>query len=191
MWDFILSYSLIDFIPIEPEIYTRLFERINEALWPLPLVLALLGFGVMALVLLKPNRWVYLLLALAWFFVGTCFFLLYLAELTWAAHYVGALFIFQGVLFVGVSIKHPAQKPPSHAAKYTGIVLGFVGAVIYPLWPVFNTQSVNTAQVFALAPDPSSLITLGALLVVGFRPWWLILIPVFWCLFNLAIYLSY
>ena len=43
MWDLLLSYSPVDFIPIEPEVYRRLFERINTVLWPLPLGAFLLG----------------------------------------------------------------------------------------------------------------------------------------------------
>ena len=48
------TYSLTDFLLFSPDTYWRLFERYNEAIWPLQIGAAALGLALFALVLRRP-----------------------------------------------------------------------------------------------------------------------------------------
>ena len=48
------TYRLADFLLFSPEIYYRLFELHNNAVWPAQLAAALAGLGILALTLFQP-----------------------------------------------------------------------------------------------------------------------------------------
>ena len=67
------TYELIDFLMFSPQVYFRLFETQNAALWPAPAVALLFGMAVLVLWQRQSRhvaRAACVLLALAWLSVG-------------------------------------------------------------------------------------------------------------------------
>ena len=181
------TYSLSDFMPMEADVYLRLFVRLNELVWPGQFVT--LGMGLLILWMLVRNRVrvAGLLLGVAWFSSGYFFHLHFFAELNWVAVYFGWAFIFQGLLLVFYGVI--GWLKPRPAREWTvlnrlGALLMAVALVGYPLLMPITGRGWKAMEVFALAPDPTTLFTFGFLLInVGLnRTLWII--PIAWSLLS-------
>jgi hypothetical protein len=190
MLDFISSYSLVDLIPMETAVYLRLFERANENLWPLPLLTVLSGIALTLVVTFKrhinatPWRWVtWGVLGAAWLLVGYQFHWRLLAELNWTGDYFGLLFIAQGfLLLLLLFLGKPTPAANNRLfEKLLGVIMMVCAAVVYPLIPWITDRSWSSSELFAIAPDPTCLLTLGVLLATHSARWWLLIIPLLWC----------
>lgn len=191
MLSFLNTYSLIDFIPIEPSVYLRLFERINAALWPLPLLTITVGILAMTVMIRcqQEKIWHKLswgILAVSWWLVGYQFHFNLLSELNWVGNYFFAFFVVQGLLllFVDFFAESKGNSKESFFEKKLGIVMMAFGIVLYPLISGLTDRSWQSAEIFGIAPDPTCLATLGALLVTCRCRWWLLIIPITWCLIS-------
>lgn len=187
------SYRLGDLLMFSPEVYFRLFERLNGWLWPLQVPVLLLGAGLGFVAWAdgrRTGRWAGLLLGAAWLFVAWAFFLRYYAEIFLAAPVFAAVFALQGLLLIllGVSGQLPigtAVGPP----RYLGLALFGYALLVHPLIGLQAGRGLGGAELFLIAPDPTALGTLGLLLTVpGRKVPWLSLIPLLWCFVSGATY---
>ena len=175
------TYSLEDLLMFSPRVYWRLFELANEALWPLHVAALLLGLGVLALVL-RPTPWsgraIGIALGIVWIWVAWSFLWERYAPINWAIGYVAPLFALQGLMLLFWA---PAFRRTRGAAIGLGI---YVYALVpHPLLAVVAGRSIAGAEVFAIAPDPTAIATLGLVAMAQGRASWLLLvIPVLWCL---------
>ena len=97
------TYRAEDFLLFSPRVYWRMFELHNAALWPLQVLALAAGLIIMLLVARWPKssaRWLALLLAVLWIFVGWSFLWNRYADINWAAAYVAPAFALEGVLFL-------------------------------------------------------------------------------------------
>ena len=203
------TYSVADFIPFTAEVYLRLFERQNEAQWPLHLLAVAAGAATIALAWRgrdrRHARWAGAalsgLLAAAWLWVALSFHLRLYTELTWVAWYIGGAFIIQAglILVAGVmDVRRGAGStgrgtgalhPSPVGVTVVGYALAALGVVVYPLLAPLTGQGWAGAQCFAIAPDPTAVATLGLLLLAS-RPRWLALllpIPLLWLMLSSAV----
>ena len=70
------TYRPEDFLLFSPRVYWRMFELHNAALWPLQVLVLAAGLVITLLVAWRPKnsaRWLALLLAILWIFVGWSF----------------------------------------------------------------------------------------------------------------------
>ena len=178
------SYRLEDFIPFSPEVYFRLVERINEAWWPLQFLVLGLGLAALAAAWRGRVRVALLLLVPAWAASGVVFHLQRYAELNWAADYFGGAFLVQAALLLGLGLfgRTPERPPGRSPMAWVGAAITLVGLVGYPLITSVGGHGWSGAEVFALHPEPTALVTLGIALVVrvGVRAALAVVIPLLW-----------
>jgi hypothetical protein len=181
------SYRLADFLMFSPQVYQRLFELQNREWWPAPLLALIIGFVALGLAWLRgpaPGRVVSVLLALAWLFVAWSFFIQRYAAIHLAGNVVAAAFVLQALLLLWLGIVRVRLVFTRDVVATTGLALVALALAGWPLLaPIFG-RAWWQAEVFAMAPDPTAVATLGVLLASRSTPWLLIPIPALWLLFN-------
>lgn len=177
------TYSLTDFIPLTPEVYFRLFVRLNDYAWPAHILAVALGFGALWALSRGRGRLFSAALAACWIWVGYAFHLSLYAELNWAATYFGWAFIIQGGLLLSSGFTGrfdpPGGAPTKGPGRY-GLAVALLALVAFPIVGIVDGQNWRGIQVFGVAPDPTALFTLGALLIAERTPWHLLAIPILW-----------
>lgn len=186
-----LSYTLSDFLPFSERVYVRQLELTNEAVWPAHL-LAIAAALALALFMHAPtpsrSRFSALLLGLAWFSTGWIFAWERYAEINWAGGYVAALFFLQGA---GLSVLALSNKGLDIDQRKTwarsGLaLLVLLLAAVYPALGILAGRSIQSAEVFAISPDPTALITI-CILAATTAPGRIALtvVPILWCLVSI------
>jgi hypothetical protein len=181
-----LTYRLSDFLLFSPQTYYRLFELYNLALWPGQIAALALGLVILALVLRGPawrGRAIAALLAACWLWVAWAYLLERYATINWAAEYFAAAFAIEalllletGALFGGLALQ-PKPDPFSRA----GFCILVFALVLQPLIGPLAGRPWTQAELFALAPDPTAVGTLGVLLAADRSSWPLLVVPLVWC----------
>ena len=177
------TYSLEDVLMFSPRVYWRLFELANEALWPLHVAALALGAAILALVL-RPTQWsgrfIGIALGVVWIWVAWSFLWERYAPINWAIAYVAPVFALQGLMLLFWA---PAFTRTRGAA--IGLGLHVYALALHPLLGLVAGRPIAGAEVFAIAPDPTAIATLGIVAMAQGRAAWLLLaIPVLWCLVS-------
>lgn len=182
------TYRPEDFLLFSPRVYWRMFELHNAALWPLQVPALAAGATIVLLVARWPissARWLALLLAALWGFVGWSFLWERYVEINWAVAYVAPAFAVEGVMFLVCGL-----LPNSLAFDRRGLA-GGIGyfmlafAIAFPLLAPLQGRGWASSEVFGIAPDPTAVATLGLLLLARGRLMpWLLPIPALWCLLS-------
>jgi hypothetical protein len=180
------TYSLEDFLMFSPRVYWRLFELANEALWPLHVAAFLLGAAILALAL-RPAPWsgrvIGMALGVVWIWVAWSFLWGRYAPINWAIGYVTPVFALQGLmlLFWDPALVWASGK----ARRVVGLGLYLYALVLHPLAAVVAGRPIQAAEVFAIAPDPTAIATLGLVsMAQGRAAGLMMVIPVLWCLVS-------
>ena len=187
------TYRIDSFLLFSARTYQRLIESTNTDVWPLQMVTLMAGVGLL-LWLGRPHsqrrdRVVFVLLALAWAWVAWDFLHRRFATINWAADYAALLFALQAValLWVGVSRGGRVRRRKLSPTDPVAILLIVLGVIVYPLLAPMLGRPWVQAEVFAVAPDPTVITTLGFLLLAEPPRRLLIVVPVLWCLFHGAL----
>lgn len=169
--------------------YLRLFERLNTSFWPWHVTTLFIGVIVFLLVLGGREKLAWPLLGSMWALVGVQFHGQFFVELNWAAVYFGWGFIAQGAL-LSLLLFRSERNTARHSDRLRrwlgAVVIGFSVLGFPFLSPIFN-RSWYQAEVFGVAPDPTCLFTLGIMLMSKHRAWWLMPLPILWCVLSAAI----
>jgi hypothetical protein len=186
----LLSYSLVDLIPFSRETYFRLFERYNVGVWPAPVIGLAMGLTALLTARRAEGRVLrapYLLTAACWVWVGWVFQIHWFAPLSWAGTYFGIGFLLQGVLMAVVIGRCPIPRAPEATDRGRGPALWILvfAFALQPLLGLVSGRPWYGLEVFASAPDPTALATLGLLLMIHHPLRWLLaIIPIIWCLIS-------
>ncbi len=181
------SYTLADLLMFSARTYYRLFELQNRALWPLHPLMAAIGLGILAAPLRgsRPARRAALaLLGLCWLWVGWAYHAQRYAAIHSAALYFAAAFALQGLLLLGIAVRRPREPVEPAASRGAGLALLVFGLLVFPLLAPLSGRPWSQAEVFGLAPDPTAIATLGALLALRRTGWVAWPVPVLWCLVS-------
>jgi Family of unknown function (DUF6064) len=173
------TYRPSDFLMFAPRTYWRLYELHNAAWWPAPPLLVLVGLALGAWWLWRGSGRAWgvgaALLAVAWAFVALAFMLPRFAPVNWAATGFAYGFGVQAVVLValaakattasvgGIEIATPTRRRRAAAALWFWAIAGV------PLLASAFGRPWMQAEVFGLAPHPTAVATLGALLAVQGR----------------------
>ena len=181
------TYRAEDFLLFSPRVYWRMFELHNAELWPLQVLTLAAGLTIL-LIAWRPGtraRWLALILAILWVFVGWSFLWNRYATINWAAAYVAPAFAVEGALLILASLRDGLAFGRRGPASWTGyLILGFALAG-QPLLAPLQGRGWTLSEVFGIAPDPTAMATLGVLLLARGRLLPLLLpIPVLWCLLS-------
>ncbi len=181
------TYSLSDFIPFTPEVYFRLFVRVNEAMWPIHLVAAVLGIAAVWGAMRGRGRVVGVVLGVCWAWVGWRFLLGPYAALNWAGSYAGWAFLVQAVLFVAFGLFGGLEATGDGsfgAPEWTSLGVAIFGFVIFPFVGSIAGRDLAALQTFGIAPDPTVIVTVGLLVTTAHPRWVLFVVPVVWAAFT-------
>ncbi|MEH2530175.1 uncharacterized membrane protein (DUF485 family) [Bradyrhizobium sp. AZCC 1588] len=182
------TYRAEDFLLFSPRVYWRMFETHNAALWPLHVVTLAAGLLIILLIAWRPGvfaRWISLILAILWIFVGWSFLWNRYATVNWAAAYVAPAFAVEAGLLLILSLRDGLAFDRRGPVAWTGYLLLASGIAGQPLLAPLQGRGLASSEVFGIAPDPTAIATLGVLLLARGRlvPW-LLPIPVLWCLLS-------
>jgi hypothetical protein len=186
------TYSLSDFVLFSGRTYYRLFELYNIDIWPAQSVALALGCVLLAL-LWRPRaaqgRFIAVILALCWIWVAWAFHWRHFTTINWAATYFAGAFALEAVLLVvfGVFNDDLAFEPGSLSHR-VGFALVLFAVFGEPLIAPLVGRGWLQAEVFGVAPDPTAVGTLGALLAGGRRAVWRMgIIPLVSCVLSGAV----
>jgi Family of unknown function (DUF6064) len=185
------TYRPSDFLMFSAATYRRLFELHNAAQWPLQWVWLALGLGLL-LHTLRRGRWagplLLLALAAAWLWAAWTFHWQRYATINWAAPWFAGVFALQAVLLMAAAWRSTGRHAaPAVGRPRLGTTIMLLALLVWPLLSAALRGGLHQAEVFGLAPDPTALATLGALLLLrpAFASVWLQrllwCIPLLWC----------
>lgn len=183
-----MSYSIQDLVMFGPEVFFRLFVRINQDVWPWPLLGAVVALAIPLLLLndCRPARRLGLaLVGLAWVTSGYGFLVSYFGPINWPAEGLGWAFVAQGVLFALMAASGRVHPIPARAGLF---ITGWILAVLCLPWlTVVESGGWRALGLFGLAPGTTAAAGVLALACVG-HPWrWACLpVPVLWAVFSAA-----
>jgi hypothetical protein len=184
------TYRLDSFLLFSARTYQRLIETYNADVWPLQMVMLLCGVGLL-LWLGRPHsprrdRVMFVLLALAWWWVAWGFLHQNFATINWSAHHAAVLFAVQGaaLLWVALARRGTVQRRQLSPTDPIAITLIVLGVIVYPFIAPMLGRPWQQAEVFAVMPDPTVITTLGFLLLAEPPRRALLVVPVLWCLFS-------
>jgi hypothetical protein len=173
-------------LPFTRDVFFRLLEHYNAAIWPAQIIALALG-GLALLLIFKPrpgsDRVIAAILAGAWMWTGAVYQAVYLAPLTWAAWAAGAIFVLQGGLLVwtGVLRGRLAFRFAPSLREWAGLGIAGLALLAAPFAGPLTDLGWSRAPVAGIASGPTILFTLGLLLLADGRvPIRLLLIPVLW-----------
>jgi hypothetical protein len=179
------SYRLSDFLLFSPRVYWRMFELHNAARWPLPLVTLAFGIAALVLAILRPRqsgRWIAILLAILWAWVGWSFVWERYATINWTAAYIAPLFAIEALVLI---LFLNRLSFDARSVRGIGGVLLVVLGLGYPLLAPVLGRPWRGAEIFGMAPDPTAIATLGFLAMArGKFMLPLYPVPVLWCLMS-------
>ncbi|MBW7472697.1 DUF6064 family protein [Marinobacter sp. F4218] len=186
-----LSYSLQDFLMFGPEVFLRLFARINQDLWPWQLLVVPLSL-IVPWMAGRPEivwrRLALVIVAAAWILSGGGFLVNYFGEINWPAVWIGWAFTVQGGLLAALAV---TRGCPRLSIGRTGWFAAFwlAAVVLLPWLTVVQSGEPTTLALFGLSPGVT--VAASVLLVGGFgrATFWLLLpVPITWVLFSTATY---
>lgn len=195
------SYRPSDLLMYSPATWWRLVERTNGELWPLPALMLLAGLAGGALLAWRaPDRAAAatparagiaaLIAALAWAAVAVAFHAQRFTGIHWAAGGFALAFALQALLWL-VATRWVQPVSGGGARRGAGLALLGLALVAWPLagWPAGRPWA--QAELFGIAPDPTALAALGALLLLQARGTrarrWVVLLwplPLAWCAWS-------
>jgi hypothetical protein len=180
------TYRLSNFLLFSPRTYYRLFELYNSEIWPGQVLALLVGLAMLAL-LRKAGPWqsriIAVVLAAAWAWVAWAYHYARYASINWAATYFAAAFALEALLLLGFGVvKRFHLRPSDGWISRAGIGLVVFALVLHPLIGPLVGRSWSQVEIFAIAPDPTVIATLGVLVLAsGSSIWLLLAIPILWC----------
>lgn len=175
--------TLSRLLPFSRDVYLRLVEQYNAAIWPaqagaygLALLALLAAFRPFA----GSDRLIAVLLAAAWIWTGVAYHMLRFATINWAAWAVGFFFVMQGLLFLSTGLIrgrltfHLTRDPTALG----GLAIIIFAMIFYPLIGAAAGQGWPRTALLGVTPSPTILFTFGLLLMADGRvPWHLLVIP--------------
>ena len=180
------TYRPSDFLMFSARTYYRLFELYNADVWPAQVLTLGLGLALW-LALWQGRAWAPRaalgLLGAAWLWVAWGFHWQRFASINSAAPGYAGAFAVEGLLLLAWAAAKPAI---AMRGRGIGLALLLVALLAHPALGAALGLPWRQAAVFGLAPDPTALGTLGALLSAqssrrAFPRWLLWPIPLLWC----------
>jgi hypothetical protein len=166
--------------------FLKVFELYNEAIWPTQVLMYLGGVAVVCVIAAR-SRYAGVVatavLTAMWLLNGIGYHLMYFSEINRAAIAFGALFVVQGALiaWVGFGARRLQFSMRADVATAVALIAVVYAMIVYPLLGWTFGHVYPAAPVFGVAPCPTTIFTLGILLLARpTAPTWLFVIPVIW-----------
>lgn len=183
------TYSLADFLMFGPEVFLRLYVRVNQDFWPRT-VLAVLLLVLMAWLLTRDTpgakRTLLAFLGVAWVCSGAGFMLQYYGPINSPVDYFGWGFIAQGTLLGFIALVwHPKSHRPETSQRWLIALAWLIATVAAPWLVVMESGEWQALGLFAITPDLTVLGSLFCLLLLPRKlRVFLSLLPALWAVFS-------
>ncbi len=171
-------------LPFTPEQFFGVFEHYNEAVWPAQVVIYIAATVAFYLIL-KPgkysNKVISGILAFFWLWMGIVYHWSFFASINSAARIFGVLFVLQGLIFIfeGIVRNKLAFSYSKDWRSAVGIVLMIFGPIVYPIIGLLLGHTYPSTPTFGV-PCPTTIFTIGALLLANRPPKYVTVIPLLW-----------
>lgn len=165
--------------------FIEVFQRYNEAIWPLQLVAYALGLAALVLLFSRGaarDRAIPAVLAVFWGFMGIVFMWVFETDIMKAAYVFGALFLVEAALLLwhGVLRGRLSFERASGARLWAGLAMIAYAMAVYPIVGALAGHGYPEAPLFGVAPCPTAIFTFGMILAARRFPWTLAVIPLLW-----------
>jgi len=182
------SYHLSDLILFSQSTYFRLFELYNQAVWPVHLLAISFACLIVYAFWKKPawsGRSIAAILVVSWSWVAVAFLYQRFYQIHVVANVYATGFIVQALLMLwyGVLKNRLIDFSKSKMRIKAGSVLLILSLCVYPLIAVISGRSWMQFEMFALAPDPTALVTVAVFMFFKL-PVILYVIPVLWLVIS-------
>jgi hypothetical protein len=170
-------------LPFTREQFLANFGRYNETVWPLQLVLAALALaGLVGLFAggLRGCRFTFAVLGFLWLWMAFVYHAAFFSAINPAAWLFAALFAAGGIAFGwAVRAAAPAARPSRGLRAAAGWLLVAYALAGYPAAAHLAGQRYPELPTFGL-PCPTTIFTLGVLLLIAAPPRRLFVVPLLW-----------
>lgn len=183
-------------IPFTTEQFIHVFEKYNEAIYPIQFALILVAIVAIALaVSRKPfaNKTISGLLGFLWLWTGVIYHLTFFTKISPPAYVFGVLFVFQGFLFLyeGVVKNCLSFRITQKLYGILGAIFITYALVIYPLIGYALGRIFPSSPTFG-TPCPTTIFTFGLLLWTDKKaPLSLLIIPALWSIVGTSAALNF
>lgn len=173
-------------MPFTQDAFFAVFGRYNTTIWPLIALFYLLG-GASVAMLFRPSRtaalFISLVLAAMWLVNGLGYHWTFFRAINPAAALFAAVFVVQATLLAVLSLLNTDLR--FTARRDTRSAMGFMlvlfAAILYPLWGWVAGHAWPRMPAFGVAPCPTTIFTIGMLLMGSWRVVrWLLILPGLW-----------
>lgn len=189
-------------IPFTKEQFLEVFERYNSAVFPVQILIFVLGLAALFLIILRAGRKSQFIggyLGLMWIWAGLAYHIALFSQINTAAFFFGAAYILQGlfILYESLLLKRLKFVFENSAINYTGYFFILFGLIIYPLISLIMIDD-PLRLISPGLPCPTTIMTFGFFMVAGrtLRRY-LLIIPSLWAVtglfaaVNFSIYQDY
>lgn len=187
-----LQFSLLDMTSYDRLSWFNLIEGYYQIYTVLPFIAATLTLLLLWLILGKTRHaphYALILLAVCWGWCGWVFQMQYHASLNWAGIAFGWVFVIQaGLLLLAALLgKTLTWRTPGSWQFIVGLSVVILGTVLYPATGLLESRTLKQLEWFAAMPAPTTLATLGVLMLL-IQPirLGLLIIPLLWSLISAA-----
>ncbi|PSB50493.1 hypothetical protein C7B67_14290 [filamentous cyanobacterium Phorm 6] len=183
-------------MPFTTEEFLRVFEKYNQTIFPMQFVLTLVGIVAVGLaVSRKPfrNKTISGLLVFLWLWTGIIYHLIFFTKISPPAYVFGALFVFQGWLFLyeGVVKNSLSFRASQKFYGIFGAMFIAYALVIYPLIGYALGRTFPASPTFG-TPCQTTIFTFGFLLWTDKKiPSSLLIVPILWSIVGTSAALSF
>ncbi len=177
-------------LPFSAEEFFALFARYNLAIWPAQFAAYILGcLAVWAIVMQRTWSWRFgaLVLSAFWLWNGVVYHLAFFTTVNPAAYGFAALFVMQGLLFLGSAVSSRDVPLAIAPGACTAIAVGLLvyAMIAYSIIGTLAGHGWPRSPVFGVAPCPTTIFTLGLLILARrIASTWLAVIPILWALIG-------
>lgn len=171
--------------PFISEQFFEVFKNYNETVYPIQVILYLIGFTAIYLSFKPSNnsgKVISIILSFFWLWMGVVYHLIFFTAINSLAYVFGVLFIFQSILFMiyGVFQNKLSFKFQIDQYSVTGIVLILFSVILYPVSGYLLGHVYPYSPTFGL-PCPTTIFTFGLLLMnIKKCPVIILIIPIIW-----------
>lgn len=175
--------------PFSVEQFLEVFRNYNESIFPIQVLLYLLGQLVIFLAIkpgFKSDRIINGILAFLWLWMGIVYHLIFFTTINKGAFVFGAAFIGQGILFMMLGVLKDRLTFKFRFDRYgiTGIILIIFALIVYPMIGYVLDHRYPWSPTFGL-PCPTTIFTFGLLMFTDKKcPVAILVIPFIWSIIG-------
>ena len=173
-------------LPFTREQFFSIFENYNTAVFPMQILLSLIGCAIIMLIFKRQSKFAGYLLGCVWIWTGIAYHIMFFSRINKAAFIFGTTFIVQGILFIILAYRNQFLfvYRKDTVTRISSFFILF-GLILYPIVGYILEQSPVLVISFGL-PCPTTIFTCGLLgLHAGKIKIRYLIIPLVWSFIGL------